>query len=75
MTSVDPTFLKDICVNLLSDLLALKFKKSCVYFRPQNSQIKVPDFQTSNSEIPDPKSPNFQNFNSQIHSSQEGEKP
>jgi hypothetical protein len=26
--------------------LALKFKQSCADFRPQNGQIKVPDFQT-----------------------------
>jgi hypothetical protein len=31
----------------------LKFKQSCADFRPKNGQIKVPDFQTPNSEILD----------------------
>jgi hypothetical protein len=42
MILVDPTFLKDIRVSLFSDLLALKFKQSCVDFRPQNGQIEIP---------------------------------
>jgi hypothetical protein len=55
-TSLDPTFLKDIRISLLSDSLALKFKQSCTDSRPQNSQIKVPDSQTPDSEILDPES-------------------
>jgi hypothetical protein len=43
--SVDPIFLKDIRISLLLDPLALKFKQSCVDFRPQNGQIKVLDSQ------------------------------
>jgi hypothetical protein len=51
MILVDPTFLKDIRVSLLSNPLALKFKKSCTDFRPQNGQIEVLDFQIPNLEI------------------------
>jgi hypothetical protein len=72
---VDPTFLKDICINLLLDPLALKFKQSCVDSRPQDGQIKVPDSQTLDSEILDPESPDFLNSNSRIHRSHEGERP
>jgi hypothetical protein len=49
MTSVDPTFLKDIRVSLLSDPLALKFKQSCADFKPQNGQIKILDSQILDS--------------------------
>jgi hypothetical protein len=55
-TSLDPTFLKDIRISLLSDSLALKFKQSCTDSKSQNSQIKVPDSQTPDSEILDPES-------------------
>jgi hypothetical protein len=72
---VDPTFLKDICISLLSDPLALKFKQSCADSRPQNSQIEVPDFQTPDSEILDPESPDFLNSSSWIHRSHKGERP
>jgi hypothetical protein len=58
-TSVDPTFLKDIRVSLLSDSLALKFKQSCADSRPQNGQIKVPNSQIPDSEIQNPESPDF----------------
>jgi hypothetical protein len=33
-TFVDPTWLKDICISLLSNPLALKFKQSCIDFGP-----------------------------------------
>ena len=52
----ESTFLKDICVSLLSDHVALKFKQSCADFRPQNGKIEVPNFQTPNSKILDPES-------------------
>jgi hypothetical protein len=52
-TLVDPTFLKDICISLFLDPLALKFKKSYADFRPQKDQIKVPNSQTPNLEILD----------------------
>jgi hypothetical protein len=74
-TSVDPIFLKDIRISLLSNPLALKFKQSCTNSRSQNGQIKVPDFQTPDSEILDSKSPDFRNSNSRIHRSHEGERP
>jgi hypothetical protein len=48
---VDPTFLKDIRISLLSYPLALKFKQSCIDSRPQNGQIEVPDFLNSSSWI------------------------
>jgi hypothetical protein len=51
---MDPTFLKDSHVSLLSDLLALKFKQSCADFRPQNGQVKV--FRFANSKLGDPRS-------------------
>ena len=74
-TSIDPVFLKDIHISLLSDLLALKFKQLCADFRPQNGQIKVLDSQTPDLEILDPESLDFHNSNSQIHRSQEGKRP
>jgi hypothetical protein len=55
----DLAFFKDIYVSLLLDPLALKFKQSCTDFRPQNGQIKVPDSQTADLEILDPKSLDF----------------
>jgi hypothetical protein len=75
ITSVDLTFLKDICVSLLSDPLALKFKQSCVDSRPQDGQIKIPDFQTLDLEILDPDFPDFLNSSSRIHRSHEGKRP
>jgi hypothetical protein len=71
----DPIFFKDIRISLLSDLLALKFKQSCVGFRPQNGQIKVLDPQTRDSKILDLESPDFQNSNSWINKSYKGERP
>ena len=58
-TSGNPTFFKDIRISLLLDPLALKFKQSCVDIRPQNGQIEVPDSQTLDLEILDPKSQDF----------------
>jgi hypothetical protein len=72
---VDPTFLKDILISLLSDLLALKFKQSCADSRPQNGQIEVLDSQTPDSEILDLESPDFQNSSSRIHRSYESKRP
>ena len=72
---VDRTFLKDICISLLSDPLALKFKQSCVDSKPQNSQIKVPDSQTPDLKILDLEFVNFLNPSSRIHRSHEGERP
>jgi hypothetical protein len=72
---MDTTFLKDTRISLFSDLLALKFKKLCADFMPQNGQIEVPNSQTPNLEILDPESLDFQNSNSRIHRSQEGKKP
>jgi hypothetical protein len=46
---MDPTFLKDVGISLLSDPLALKFKQLCTDFRLPNGQIKVPDSQTPDS--------------------------
>jgi hypothetical protein len=59
---VDPTFLKDVHVSLLSDHLALKFKQLCADSRPQNGQIEVPKF--SNARLGDLKSgiPGFPEF-------------
>jgi hypothetical protein len=73
--SMDPIFLKDICISLLSHLLVLKFKQSCVDFRPQNGQIEVQDSQTPDLGILDLESPDSLNSNSRIHRSHEGEKP
>jgi hypothetical protein len=73
--SVDPALFKNICISLISDPLALKFKQSCADFRLQNGQIEVPDYPTPDSEILDPESPDFQNSSSQIHRSQEDERP
>jgi hypothetical protein len=75
MASVDPTFLKNICIRLFSDPLALKFKQSCTDSRPQNGQIEVQDSQTPDSEILDPESPDFLNSSSRIHISHKGERP
>jgi hypothetical protein len=74
-TSVDPAFLKDICISLLSDPLALQFKQSCVAFGPQNGQIEVPNFQTPNSEILNPEFLDSLNSNSWINRSHEGDRP
>jgi hypothetical protein len=74
-TSIDTTFLKDICISLFLDLLALKFKQSCVDFKPQNGQIRVLDSQTSDSEILDLESTDFHNSSSRINRSHEGERP
>ena len=71
---MDPTFLKDIGISLLSDPLALKFKQSCANSRPQDGQIKVLDSQTLDSEILDLESPDFLNSNSRIHRSHEGKR-
>jgi hypothetical protein len=73
--SVDPVFLKDIYISLLSNLLTLKFKQSYADFRPQNGQIEVPDFQTPDLKILDPESLDFYNSSSRINRSQEGERP
>jgi hypothetical protein len=51
---MDTTFLKDTRISLFSDLLALKFKKLCADFMPQNGQIEVPNSQTPNLEIQNP---------------------
>jgi hypothetical protein len=75
MISMDPTFLKDIRVSLLSDPLALKLKKLYTNFRSQNGQIKVSSFQTPNLEIQNPESPDSQNSNSWIHRLYEGKRP
>ena len=75
MTSVDLAFLKDICVNLLLDPLALKFKQSCTNSIPQNDQIKGPNSPILDSEILDPESQDFQNSSLRIHRSQKGERP
>jgi hypothetical protein len=40
-TAGDLAFLKDIHISLLSDPLALKFKKSCADFKLQNGQIEI----------------------------------
>jgi hypothetical protein len=48
---MDPTFLKDIRVSLLSDLLTLKFKQSCADSKFQDGQIEVLDSQTPDWEI------------------------
>jgi hypothetical protein len=72
---MDPIFLKDIRISLLLDPLALKFKQSCVDFRPQDGQIKVPDSQTPDVGILDLESSDFLNSNSRIHRSHEGERP
>jgi hypothetical protein len=72
---MDPTFLKDISISVLSDPLALTFKESCADSRPQDGQIEVLDSQTPDSEILDPESPNFLNSSSWIHRSYEGERP
>jgi hypothetical protein len=72
---VDPIFLKDIRVSLLSNPLALKFKQSCTISRPQNGQIEVPDSQTPNLEILDPEFLDLLNSSSRIHRSHEGERP
>jgi hypothetical protein len=77
---VDPTFLKDIRISLLSYPLALKFKQSCIDSRPQNGQIEVPDFQIPDFQIPDSEildleSLDFLNSSSWIHRSHEDERP
>jgi hypothetical protein len=72
---VDPLFIKDICISLFSNPLALKFKQSYADSKPQNGQIKVPDSQTPDFDILNLESPDFQNLSSQIHRSQEGERP
>jgi hypothetical protein len=53
-TSMDPAFLKDICISLLSNPLILKFKQSCVDFRPQNWLNRSSKF--SNFRLGDPRS-------------------
>jgi hypothetical protein len=58
--AVDPTFLKDIRINLLSDPLALKLKQSYADSKSQNGQSsKFP-----NSKLGDPRSriPGFPEF-------------
>jgi hypothetical protein len=72
---VDPTFLNDICVNLLSDPLALKCKQSYIDSRSQNGQIEIPNSQTLYLEILDLESLDFPNYSSRIHRSHEGERP
>jgi hypothetical protein len=72
---VDSTFLKDICVSLLSDPLPSKFKQSCTESKPQNGQIEVPAFQTPDSEILNLEFPDFLNSNLRIHRLHEGERP
>jgi hypothetical protein len=72
---MDPTFLKDICISILSDPLVLKFKQSCINFKPQNGQIKVPNSQTPDLEILDPESSDSLNYSLQIYRSYEGERP
>jgi hypothetical protein len=74
-TSMDPIFFKDIRLSMLSDLLALKFKQSCVDFRPQNGQIEVPNSQIPYLEILDPEFPDFLNSNSRIQRSHKGTRP
>jgi hypothetical protein len=74
ITSVDPTCLKDICISLLSDPLALKFKQSCADFRPQNGQIEVLDSQILELEILNLESPDILNSNSRIHRLHEDER-
>jgi hypothetical protein len=74
-TSMDSTFLMDVCISLLSDPLALKFKQSCTDFRPQNSQIKVPTSQIPDSKTLDLESQDSLNSNSRIHKSHKGKRP
>ena len=68
-------FLKDICISLILDPLALKFKQSCIDFRPQYGQIKVFDSQTPDSKILNPESLDFLNSNLQIYKLHEGKRP
>ena len=64
ITLVDSIFLKDICISLLLDPLAFKFKQSCTDFRLQNGQIEVLDSQILDSKILDLESSNFLNSSS-----------
>ena len=75
ITSIDSIFFKDICISLLLDPLALKFKQSCIDSRSQDGQIKVPDSQTLDSEILDLDFPDFLNSSSRIHRSYKDERP
>jgi hypothetical protein len=45
-TSMNSTFLTNICVSFLLDPLALKFKQSCIDFKPRNGQVEVPSEST-----------------------------